>query len=176
MNSLYQHLLGASFDALPPTLQQIHDARSFKHYAGRCTIERGTGLLARLLAVVARLPPSHDDVPVEVTITSSDRGERWARRFGTHRMNSVLRHRGRVLEERLGAVTLRFRLAATSAGICWHLYGARFLWLPLPADWFSACIAHEKAEGTCYLFEVRAEMRGAGLLVRYRGWMTERER
>lgn len=175
MSSLYEHILGASFNDLPPALRQIHDARPFKHYVGRCAVERGTGLLARLLAVLARLPPSHDDVPVEVEITSSAQGEAWARRFGTHRMDSVLRHRGRVLEERLGAVTLRFQLAATPSGISWHLCGTRFLWLPLPAAWFSACTADEKTDGTRYLFEVRAEMRGAGLLVGYRGWMTEHE-
>lgn len=176
MKSLYERILGTSFQDLPPALRQIHDARPFKHYTGRCAVERGTGLLARLVAVLARLPPSHDDVPVEVKITSNEHGEAWARRFGTHRMNSVLGHRGQVLEESLGAVTLRFNLAATPAGICWNLCGARFLWFALPAAWFSACVAHEKTDGTRYLFEVRAEMRGAGLLVRYCGWMTEHAR
>src|SRR5690606_20612070 len=175
MSSLYARLLGASFENLSPVLQRIHDARTRKRYAGRCTIERGRGVLARVLASVARLPPSHEDVAVEVTIECDRESETWARRFGTHKMTSVLRDRSRILEERLGAVTLRFKLVATSERITWLLCGARFLLFPLPASWFAACTAYETTDGAQYRFDVHAEMRGVGLLVRYRGWMVEHE-
>ncbi len=90
-------------------------------------------------------------------------------------MTSVLRDRRRILEERLGAITLRFKLVATSEKITWLLCGARFLLFPLPASWFAACTAYETADGAQYRFDVHAEMRGVGLLVRYRGWMVEHE-
>lgn len=169
MSSLYARILGASFDNLAPVLRRIHDARSRKLYAGRCTVERGGGLLARTLAAIVRLPASHDDVPVEVAIECNEKGETWARRFGTHKMTSVLRDRRRILEERLGAVTLEFELVATPEKISWLLCGARFLLFPLPAAWFEACTACETTDGTRYHFDVHAEMRGVGLLVRYRG-------
>ena len=175
MSSLYARLLGTSFGNLSPVLQRIHDARARKRYAGRCTIERGRGVLARALAIIARLPPSHEDIAVEITIECDRERETWARRFGTHKMTSVLRDRSRILEERLGAVTLRFELVATAERITWLLRGARFLLFPLPASWFAACAAHETTDGTQYRFDVHAEMRGVGLLVRYRGWMVEHE-
>lgn len=173
MRSLYARLLGASFESLPPILQRIHDERARKRYAGRCVVERGTGTLARALASIVRLPSSHPDVPVEVTIECNGATETWIRRFGTREMRSVLREGRRVLEERLGPVTLRFELAATSDGISWLMRGARFLLVPLPTSWFSACAARESIDGERYCFDVHAEMRGVGLLVRYRGWMTE---
>lgn len=174
-DSLYQRILGPSYNGLPEVLKRVHDARPLKRYRGQCRVERGTSVLARMLAVIARLPPGSQGVPVEVTIAGRGRRENWARRFGMHRMNSVLWQHGRFLEERLGAVTLRFELAATSQGISWTLRGARFLFIPLPAAWFSACIAHEAVDGERYLFEVHAAVRGAGLLVRYSGWMTEHD-
>lgn len=175
MSSLYERILGASFQNLSPVLKRIHDSRARKRYVGRCTIERGKGWLAHAVARIARLPDSNDDAPVEVTIDCSGAGEIWARRFGAHPMISVLRDRCHMLEERLGAVTLRFELVASSDKIEWLLRGARFLLFPLPASWFAACTAYETTDGTQYRFDVHAEMRGVGLLVRYRGWMVEHE-
>ncbi len=175
MCSLYERILGASFQNLSPVLKRIHDSRARKRYVGRCKIERAKGLLARAVALIARLPDSHDDAPVEVMIECHESGETWARRFGAHPMISVLRDRCHILEERLGAVTLRFKLVATTDSIAWLLCGARFLLFPLPASWFAACTAYETTDGTQYRFDVHAEMRGIGLLVRYRGWMVEHE-
>src|SRR5690606_32356689 len=175
MSSLYARLLGASFENLSPVLQRIHDARARKRYAGRCTIERGRGILARVLATIARLPPSHEDIDVELAIECRRGGETWGRRFGTHWVAPVLRGRSPHLEERPGAVPVRFRPAATPEGIPWLVGGAAFLLVPPPVSWFAACEAHETTDGTQYRFDVRAEMRGVGLLVRYSGWMGEHE-
>jgi hypothetical protein len=173
MQPLYVTLLGSSFHALSPILQRIHDDRARKRYAGRCAVERGTGRLARALAALVGLPKPHHDTPVEVTIERRGDIETWTRRFGSQAMRSVLRARDRVLEERLGLVTLRFELVATEESILWAIKGARFLCLPLPVSFFSACTARESIDGDRYRFDVHAEMRGVGLLVRYRGWMTE---
>lgn len=170
---LFRDILGAAFAQLPAEVQRVHDARPRKVYAGRCTVERGRGLLARVMARVARLPDSGAEVPVKVTIEGEAGREKWMRRFGSHAMDSVLWQRAGLLHERLGAVTLRFMLLATEREIRWHLRGARLLFLPVPAAWFQACTAREFMVGPRYHFEVNVELRGIGLLVRYRGWMME---
>ncbi len=175
MRSLYATLLGTSFESLSPVLQRIHDDRASKRYVGRCAVERGHSPLARVLARIVGLPHSHPDTPVEVTIECNGTHETWTRRFGGHEMRSVLRVGDRALEERLGAVTLKFELVASPEGISWLMQEARFLFLPLPRSWFSPCAARESIDGERYCFDVHAEMRGVGLLVRYRGWMMEHE-
>lgn len=175
LNSLFQHILGAAFGELPPQVQRIHDARPRKVYTGRCAVERGDGLLVRLMARLARLPATGTQIPVTVTIEGGAGRESWRRRFGSHAMDSVLWQRAGLLHERLGAVTLRFVLLATEGEIQWQLRGARLLVLPLPRAWFQRCTAREFIEDQRYGFEVNVELRGIGLLVRYRGWMTEHE-
>lgn len=172
---MFQHILGAAFGELPPQVQRIHDSRPRKVYTGQCAVERGNGLIVRLMARIARLPATGNAVPVTVTIENSAGCERWKRRFGSHAMDSVLWQRGGLLHERLGAVTLRFVLLATEREIHWQLRGARLLVLPLPRAWFQRCAAREFIDGERYGFEVNVELRGIGLLVRYRGWMTEHE-
>ncbi len=173
LSSLFQHILGPAFAHLPAAVQRVHDERPRKVYAEVCAVERGQGLLARLMARVASLPDSGAEVPVTVTVEGDSGRERWMRRFGAHAMDSVLWQHAGLLHERLGAVTLRFALLATEREISWHLRGARLLLLPLPTAWFQACAAREFVEGPRYHFEVNVELRGIGLLVRYRGWMVE---
>lgn len=175
LTSLFQHILGAAFQQLPPQVQRIHDSRARKVYTGRCAVERGNGLLVRLMARIANMPATGMEVPVTVTIEGSAGRESWRRRFGLHAMDSVLWQHAGLLHERLGAVTLRFVLLATEGEIQWQLRGARLLVLPLPRAWFQRCTAREFIEGGRYGFDVNVELRGIGLLVRYRGWLTEHE-
>lgn len=156
-------------------MRRIHDSRPRKVYTGQCAVERGKGLIVRLMARIARLPATGTAVPVTVTIEGNTGRESWKRRFGSHAMDSVLWQRAGLLHERLGAVTLRFVLLATDREIQWQLRGARLLVLPLPRSWFQRCTAREFVEGGRYGFEVNVELRGIGLLVRYRGGMTEHE-
>lgn len=138
-------------------------------------MERGTGLLARLIARVAGLPSSGSDVAIEVEIERHGARETWTRRFGELEMRSVLEASHRYLEERLRGVRLCFELSADSGRIAWHLRRARFLFVPLPRSWFSGCTAYEAADGTRYRFDASAQLRGIGLVVRYRGWMVEHD-
>jgi Domain of unknown function (DUF4166) len=173
--SLYAQLLGAAFERLPPLLQSLHDERPRKRYAGRCTVRRGEGWLARLIARIAALPQAHGDGPVSIEIECDAAGETWVRRFGEHEMRSVLRSRERALEERLGLMALTFELIAEGQRIVWRFKRARVLFLPLPISWFAACTATETIAEERYCFDVRAEIRGVGLIVHYTGWLIEHE-
>jgi hypothetical protein len=181
--SVHAQVLGSSFDRLPPLLRGVHDTRARKEFSGRCSIASGRGWLARAIQLFASLPRrSHPDVPVHVVIELSERGENsasretWTRRFGEHRMQSVIRPGRGALEECFGPMVLTFGLTVQSDRIVWKLAGARFLFLPLPTAWFAGCEAFETIVDGRYWFDARAHIAGIGLLVHYKGWLAEHGR
>ena len=174
--SLYEQILGSAFDRLPQALQGIHDRRERKQYAGRCRVNRGQGWIVHAIARLARLPGTHDDIPLTVAIESDGARETWTRGFGAHQMRSTMRRRGKSLEERLGPTTLTFDLSADGESIVWTLKRARLLFLPLPIAWFAGTTAVETLVQERYSFDVRAAMAGIGLLIHYNGWLIEHGR
>ena len=181
--SVHAQVLGSSFDRLPPLLRGVHDARPRKEFSGRCSIDSGRNWLARAIALFASLPRrSHDDVAVHVVIERSDGGETsearetWTRRFGEQRMRSVIRSGRGGLEECFGPIVLSFALAVEPDRIVWRLTGARFLFIPLPKALFAGCGAFETIVNGRYWFDARAGIAGIGLLVHYKGWLTEHDR
>ena len=67
-------------------------------------------------------------------------------------------------------------LTAEPDRIVWRLEGARFLFLPLPTALFAGCAAFETIVDGRYCFDARAGIAGIGLLVHYKGWLTEHGR
>jgi Domain of unknown function (DUF4166) len=178
--SVHAQVLGESFDRLPLLLRGVHDARSRKEFRGRCSVDSGRNWLARLIAVLASLPRrSHADVEVHVVIERRDgreisaAHEIWTRRFGTQRMRSLIRPGRGGLEECFGPIALSFELKAEQDRIVWRINGARFLFLPLPTALFAGCAAFEEVVDGRYRFDARAGIAGIGLLVHYKGWLTE---
>ena len=181
--SVHAQVLGSSFDRLPPLLRGVHDARPRKEFSGRCSVTSGRGWLARTIALFASLPRrSHDDVAVHVVIERSDGREisecreTWTRRFGEQRMQSSIRPGRGGLEERFGPIALTFALTAGADRIVWRLKAARFLFVPLPKALFAGCGAFETIVDGRYCFDARAGMAGIGLLVHYKGWLSEHGR
>lgn len=181
--SVHAQVLGAAFDRLPAPLRGVHDARPRKEFSGRCSVRSGRNWLARIIALFASLPRgSDDDIAVHVVIERRDGrevsevSETWTRRFGEQRMQSVIRPGRDALEERLGPIVLIFGLTAETDRIVWRLEGARFLFLPLPTALFAGCSAFEAIVDGRYCFDARAGMAGIGLLVHYKGWLTEHGR
>lgn len=173
MKSLYQRLLGAAFDELSPTLKGVHDDRVVRRYSGYCDIESDHTLLARIVAKVAGLPSRAANIAVKVTMDCTDESEEWVREFGSHEMRSVLKfHRGR-LRERLGLVEFTFDLNATRDRIDWQVVSARLWPIPIPITWMLECSASESDLDERYRFEVKARVRGVGMIVHYQGWLVE---
>jgi len=176
--SVHARVLGASFERLPQLLRRVHDARARKEFSGRCSIVSGRNWLARAIQLFASLPGrSHEDVAVHVVIErsgeTSDSRETWTRRFGEHRMRSVIRGTNDGLEESFGPIALTFGLTAEGNGIVWRVKGARFLFLPLPTALFAGCGASETIDAGRYWFDARAGMLGIGVLVQYKGWLVD---
>lgn len=181
--SVHARVLGPSFHRLPPLLRAVHDARPRKEFSGRCSVQSGRNWLARVITLFASLPRrSNDDIAVHVIIERRDGGEASelretrTRRFGEQRMQSGIRPGRDALEESFGPIVLIFALTAEPDRIVWRLKGARFLFLPLPVALFTGCAAFETIVDGRYHFDARAGMAGIGLLVHYKGWLTEHGR
>ena len=168
-DSLFRRVAGPGFEALPAPVRAVHSGPGSANWSGRCEVLRGTGLLSRLCAAVAGLPPAGASVPLQVAITRDADGETWDRSFDGHAMRSRLRERDGFLEERLGPSVFRFALRPGPEALEWQLVGVRSFGLPLPVSWFDKVSARESIDGSRYRFDVRAELPVAGLLVHYRG-------
>ena len=166
--ALFARLLGASFAALPAPIRAIHQSEQRQVLAGRCRVERGGGVLARLLGACMSLPPAGEHARIEVVIEPRGGGEAWTRRIGGSRMRSSLRAADGLLAESMGPATFLFRLEGDAAAIRWRLCGVRALGVPLPLAWFDVA-ATESVRDSRYAFHVRAAVAGVGLLAAYDG-------
>lgn len=166
----FRQLLAPSFDALPPAVRRIHHGSGHILLRGLCKVRRGVSWTSRMMGYCAQLPPSGDDVPVQVRIERKDGRERWARRFGNHRMTSVLSMKNGRLVEALGPVRFIFELQGSEQGIRWMPWRVLALGVPLPIRWFQFDV-QERSEQERYVFDVRVALTGVGLLVHYEGWL-----
>ena len=137
---LFPSVLGSSFDALPLPVKLAHGGQPVC-LLGTSTITRGTGLLSRVCAFFARLPPAHPCVETQVDIEVKS----------------------------LGAVRFDFLLTTDADGFRWQVKRVAVFGLRLPAQWFSSVHAYSYCEEGSYRFLVHAQIPFAGLLVRYEG-------
>jgi NAD(P)-dependent dehydrogenase (short-subunit alcohol dehydrogenase family) len=177
---LYRRLLADAYVSLPQPLQQMHDLYdrfSAKGRAtGRATVERGRGMLARLIAAMVGFPPAGHDVPVEVSFRAREGREYWQRTFAEHSFSSTQEAgSGRfayLLCERFGPFT--FGLALLIDGGRLRLLVRRWsvLGLPLPVTWAPFGDCYEHAENGRFCFHVEIGHPLTGPIVSYRGWLV----
>ena len=173
---LYQHLLGEAWPHLPAALRAMHGFTSEMRAEGVATVERGTGVLSRLLGGLFGFPPAGEDVPVRVSFTARRQAEIWRRDFAGKSFSSVQSEGSgrwaRLLAERFGP--FRIGLALVLDGGTLRLIVRRWsaFTLPLPLALAPGGEFHESAEDGRFHFHVAIRHRFTGLIVRYRGWLA----
>ncbi|TSD87367.1 DUF4166 domain-containing protein [Mycobacterium sp. KBS0706] len=176
---LYRHMLGEAWTELPEPVRAMHDLSGDRRVAGQAEVERGTGLIARLVAAVIGFPAAGHDVPVEVTFRVQDGVETWRRRFAGRSFSSTQQAgRGRsdgLLEERFGPIRVGLALVLDGDRLRlvvrrWSLFG-----LPLPLGLAPGGEAWESAVDGRFRFHVEIRHPWTGLIVRYRGWLEAEE-
>ena len=174
--SLYARLLGDAYGCLPAALRRLHDGNEERRAEGLATVERGTGLLARIVAAVSRFPKPGHDIPVSVRFAPrDDGGETWHRRFGSAWFSSDHSEgQGRferLLVERFGPFAFGLALIVDAGRLHFVVRRWTCLGLPLPLPLAPASRSFETEHEGRFHFHVEIAHPALGLIIRYRGWL-----
>ena len=173
---LYQHILQDQWQTLPPAIRDLHNLQTSKSVEGRARVERGTGILAKIIALLFGFPKATPDTSVKVDFTVKNGQEIWQRTFGNTSFRSFqYEGRGRyenLVCERFGLLT--FGLAVVVKNNELHLVVRRWdiLGLPLPLFLAPRSDAHESEDAGKFHFHVELSLPLIGLIVRYQGWLA----
>jgi hypothetical protein len=172
---LYQRILGDDWHALPEPIRRMHRPHGNCWEAeGIATVERGSGLLSRLVGALIGFPGAGRDVPVNVAFALKPSGERWRRTFAGRSFESFQwagAGRDTLLMERFGVLT--FGLALVFDGRKLHLVVRSWtlLGIPLPLALAPGGQTYEFVEHGRFCFHVEIRHPLTGLIVRYAGWL-----
>lgn len=135
--SLYGTALGRAASQLDPAVRALHCSSATAAATGSFTVTHRQGAFARLLIEALGFPAAGGDVPVQLCIERTARGEVWRRHFGQQRLCTRQRilSDGR-LEEQVGGVRLLLAVTADGDALVIRQVGAALhvgRWrLPLP--------------------------------------------
>ncbi len=168
--ALFERVVGPRFTDLPDAVRSLHRVDDLILCEGRCRVERGRGVLARLVASLFSLPSECTDRRIQVTKRREGDREWWIRTIGSTRFASTIRASGtRRIVEKIGVVEIQFGIEADATGLDWQMLGARAFGIPLPRWLRPRMAARESDDRGQFHFEVSAAMPGIGLVVAYSG-------
>ncbi|MBY3186668.1 DUF4166 domain-containing protein [Rhizobium laguerreae] len=172
---LYRQILGSAWDQLPPAISALH-AGGARVASGRARIERGGGLLARIVAGVIGFPRAGEDVPVTVRFVPDGDKEIWTRDFGGKIFRSIqVEGKGRdrhLLAEVFGPFRVLMALVPDGGKLRLVVRGWRFCGIPLPMFLAPGGDTYEEERDGRFHFHVEIGGRLTGLVVRYTGWLV----
>ena len=114
--SLYESLLGPAWARLDPAVRLAHDGRLNRR--GTLRIAHGRGVVARILAVLLRLPRAHEAVDTTLRVTPAGDAEIWVRSFDGRRISSrQYATADGQLAEKIGPLEFCFRLQADAGSL-----------------------------------------------------------
>jgi hypothetical protein len=173
--ALYRQLLGEAWQSLPAPIAAMHDLAADLTADGVATVERGRGLLARLIGFLFGFPAPGQAVPVAVSFHVEEGREIWRRTFAGRSFSSVqFGGRGRfdrLLCETFGPLTFGLALVVEGDRLRLVLRRWSFLGVPLPLALAPRGEAFESAADGRFNFDVEIGHPLTGLIVRYRGWL-----
>lgn len=177
---LYRRVLAQAWAKLLPPVAAMHDSTETRTVAGTARVERGKGILSRIVAALIGFPAEAADIPVRVRFDRAAGEETWIRTFGTKSFRSRQsvakgRHAG-LLNEDFGPFRVLIALVPDDGRLRLVIRGWRFLGLPLPL--FLAPVGEtfeEERDGT-FRFHVEIGSPITGLIVRYVGWLHPENR
>jgi hypothetical protein len=167
--SLYQRLLGESFDDLSPRVRAFHAATTPIELAGTFAVERGEGWLANTLASLVRFPPATSGREVRLRVVPGESGEAWERDFDATRLTSWQGEAHGLLTERFGPLVLFLRPRVDRGALEIVDVRATLLGFPLPALLSPRIHARAIDDGDAMRVEVDVAAPLIGRLVRYSG-------
>jgi hypothetical protein len=173
---LFQRILGQSWQALSPAIQQLHAPRSGATFVGHCTVRRGRNPLGRLIAHVNGLPQEGAEQPMTVRISSCGVGERWVRTCNGRSFSST-QQPGRapyesLIAERFGPVSMYMALLVEGSNLRYSMRRWTLFGIVLPLAWAPRSKALESTQGALFKFDVEISHPMTGLIVHYVGTLA----
>lgn len=172
---LYRQILGSAWERLLPAITAMH-AGGARVASGRARIERGGGLLARIVARVVGFPQAGEDVPVTVRFVADGEKEIWTRDFGGKMFRSwQVEGKGRdrhLLAEVFGPFRVLMAPVPDGDRLRLVVRGWRFFGIPLPMFLAPGGDTYEEGRDGRFCFHVEIGGRLTGLVVRYTGWLV----
>jgi hypothetical protein len=173
---IYRQVLGSAFDSMPPLIRQLHDSSSPRNWVGKAEVTRGKCPLARLIANIIGFPQIGHDVPVSVTFSPENGGERWTRSFGNRRFSSFQASgKGRsrhLLVERFGIATFALALVVENGRLTLIPRSWSVLGIPMPSFLLPRGDSFETESDGQLRFDVTIAVPWIGLIVAYRGALS----
>jgi len=173
---LYARVLGATWDKLPAEIRNMHDIDLAASATGRASVERGHGVLARLVASFVGFPETTEDVPVSVRFEASNGVETWTRTFGgssfSSRQSAGGGHSEGLLREHFGPLTFTMALVFEQGRLSLVMRRWNALGVPLPLWLGPRSSSYETTADGRFRFHVEIGHPLTGLIVRYRGWLV----
>lgn len=170
---IFRRVLGPDIDRLPASVRATHDAVTPRSFKGFASVTRGSGLQARVAALLFGFPPTTSKIDVEVDKVPTANGEIWQRRFGRSMFRSVLRPTPRGMSERFGVLTFDLDLKARQTSLEFPVKGGRIWGIPIPRFLLPQSIATESDIDGVFHFDVLLKAPTGAILVHYKGWLRE---
>jgi hypothetical protein len=173
---LLERVMAGEFATLPEAWRRLADIHDLDRFSGEGSVERGSGRLAGMVALLFGFPPQASSVPVSVTKECTGDGEKWTRRFGTKTFVSQLSRktgdRPGVIRERFGPFSFILDLTARNGRVEWPVERWRFLGIAMPRRLAPQSRSSEEV-GTDgkFRFDVSITLPFVGPVIRYRGWL-----
>jgi len=179
--SLYPRIVGPpAWANLSEPVQRLHTGALAG--AGKFTVRHGERGLARLLIKFMRLPEAGVDIPVRLSVTTHESGERWQRTFGASEPFITEQRAGDasgLMIERIGPTEVRYRLEIAGGALFYRHTGTALclgpIRLPLPRWLAPRIVARESAideKSTHISVEVTLPLMGR--LISYKGFIEVR--
>jgi hypothetical protein len=178
VQSLFQNILGKSWELLPPPIQKLHSNTSASGFSGRCTVVESRNPIARSVAALVGFPKRGIELPITVTLHAEPSGERWVRVVADRTFSSALRlgkdRSEGLIREQWGPIAVDMALFVEAASLKYVVRRWTLLGISLPLWLGPGTMASESvdAEGR-FRFDVKLWLPFIGMLVHYAGWLRE---
>lgn len=174
---VYRQVMANAYDAMPPAWRAIHDLREGElTVAGRASVTRGRGLLARLAGAIIGFPKAGRDVPVSVAFSRKGHTEIWRRTFAGKTFSSRQEPgQGRsrhLVVERFGPLAIAMAPVVREGRMSLVIRRFSLFGVPLPLWLGPKTAAQEEVVDGRFRFDVEIGHRWTGLIVRYQGWLA----
>jgi hypothetical protein len=170
---LYHEILGDAYMALPEQIRELHGPNQSSRWQGTAAVERGTGILARIVTAFIGFPKTIEETQVQVNFTVDETGEHWQRKFGDYKFSSFQRagrkRNEHLLIERFGIISVALALVTENERIkiiprSWSCLG-----IPLPRCLMPNGESYEHVKDDLFHFDVTIKAPIIGHIVSYRG-------